>query len=823
MLHSRNATWLFLIVAIAGAALLWWNLADDPPPDAAPPSAVPAESDDAIRALEGAPELDDAPARVEATDDSSNTAASPSTKLGPSELHVRATWPDQTPAADVMIFLRSAVQRLSTTPSARGYTDANGLVVFKNAPPGPSRLVSDRQDSQKITVEGGRQEITFELKGGIAIRGTVKNPSGAPVANADVWLQSSNSTWTGGRVVSHTDAAGEFTLEQIPPKMSLGAVAADFAPSKLLDLALVDQSNLPAVIDLTLRPGAGRLEGTVTNAASEPIAGAVVAVGKNPSHLDYRGGRFIAEWTPRTAETDEHGFFAIDGLSVGAVPIAVRAAGYGLWRGRTTIEQHAVAVASPRLLRAATLIGTATDGEGVPVESAAIRAYDSKPGTDFLSGGQIDFSKTFGYRAAITGPDGKYRIEDVTPGTVHVFAQRAQERGVRDGVSVAYAQAQLDVEPGTETPWDPVIEDGAAIEGVVLYADGDPIPGLFITLAEEKEDGKEHVIASSSKGVFRFLCLEDTSYEIRVQAPFTAADDAPPIQAKGVFPSLGRTVLQATYNKPEKKARGHVIGRIDDVAGRIRNPLAATITLRSEANWFRAGNKVKNGAFRIENVRPGRFQLTLMENETAIAESEWFDLQPAATIDTGALTTGPAGSVRFVIERGEGTELHEPKLYLRGSGQKSATTIEVGRRDEVLADNLTPGDYRLTGHFRGMVNLRERIQVTAGETTTFQLALSAGARMQCDVWWPTGDVQSTSRKYRILNAADDSLLIEYESSLAGYPITRPHLVHANLPQGRWRVEFSTDDGLTGEVEFVVKNSRDKVKPRIDLAMRRGSK
>ncbi len=812
MLHSRNAALLLVTVVIAGAALLWWNRADDRAPDTLPTSADTVEADNPVGAVEGVAAPEAALARVEATSNPTKAAANTASPTGPSDLHVLAVWPDETPAAGVMVYLHRSVRRLSDVAFARGLTDTAGLVVFKDTPLGPSTLASDRQDKQKVTVEGGRQEVTFKLNGGIAVRGTVRNPSGTPVAYANVWLQSSSTNWTGGRTVGVTDSAGEFTLEQILPEMSLGAFAAGYAPSMLVDLDIVDRTNLPAVVELTLLPDAGQLEGSVTNADNEPIAGAVVAVGENPRFPAYDGTRYIEQWTPRTAETDEDGYFWIDGLAVGEQTIAIRAEGYGLWRSEESIERDTASFVSPILQRVATLSGTVTDGEGAPLAEVAVRAYDQKPGTGTLAGGHLSFWKTFGYRAAITGPDGKYQIEDVTPGTVHVFAQRENKH---DGVSVAYAREQLQLEPGIQALWNPVIEEGASIEGIVIYASGEPIPGLFVTVFDEKDGGENHTIVSSSQGVFRFLSLEDSTYQIRVQTPFVAPQDAPPLRVEGVIPNKGRTVLQATYDKPTKQKHGNVIGRIDDVAGRIRNPSGTTITLHSDARWSRSGRKINNGAFRFKSVPPCRFRITLKENRTVLAESGWFDLKPAATLDVGTLITEPGGEVRIVLERATGTERLEPEIYLKRPQDKSSTVIQAGRRTELVADNLTPGDFNVTGYCNGMVSLNAQVQVVAGQTTTVKFSLRAGATLRGDVWWPVGEVQSTSRKYRILNAEDGSLLHENESDLTGYP-TRPNHIYYTVPRGRWKIEFSTDDGLRGEVEFAVQNLDETTRPRINL-------
>lgn len=477
MPQSRVLVVALLTLAVAGAGWLWWYTSTGNPTSietsAAETQAVDPDSVDLEAAAEEA--ISNSEDRSEAE---RREAANPA---GPGRLRVTAVWPDNSPAVGVMVYLRRSVPRLPYTAYDRGKTDSDGVIVFTEVPRGPSSLTSDRSDEKKVTVEGGIQDVTFELAGGISVQGSVKDPQGRRVAGAGIWLQSSNTGWSGGHITAFTDADGEFSLDQLNPEQSLGAVAVGFAPSKLIDLDIVDKSQAPARVELTLLADGGDLHGTVTNTSGKPVAGAFVAVGKRPDRLKFQGERIIEQWTVRTAETDEEGFFRIDGLATGSHPIAIRAKGYGLWRSEVAIEAKNATVISPTLELAATIIGSVSDGEGNPLDQAAIRVYDRKPRTSFLAGGQIDFDEAFGYQAAITGPEGRYRVEGVTAGLVFLFAQRHQESGWGTGESVAYTQAEVQIAPGEESRWDPVIDDGLTIEGRVLFADGFPIPNLFIT------------------------------------------------------------------------------------------------------------------------------------------------------------------------------------------------------------------------------------------------------------------------------------------------------------------------------------------------------
>ncbi len=807
--------WLIgvLFLALCGAVVfgLWRGFAGEP----VVPQAPSRGGDNApASALQGDVEEVAGGGGVDAATDEDRrvAAAGAATQAGPTAtLRVHARWPGPAPAADVMIYLRRGERGLPYTAFARARTDAEGVAVFSGVVPGKLRLASDRGDRTTIDVAAGEQDVDFDLEGGVAVVGTVRDADGAGVAGAEIWLQTSSTGWSGGRVVAISAADGTFELEQIGPSLSIGALAGGFTRSTLVDLDVVEKDPPPARVDLQLGPPGGGLAGVVTDVDGAPVEGALVAAGANPRHLDYRGDRVIEQWTVRHAETDAEGRFSIPGLPTGAMPVAVRAAGFGLWRDEVRIETGGTTTIHPRLAASATVAGVVRETDGSPIANARVRVYDVAPRTPFLAGGQIDFDEIFGYRGAVSDAEGRYRIDGVTPGTAHAFAQRPRGRG-RDGVSVAYVRTELAVPAGAEIEWDPVIDNGRSIEGVVLYRDGHPMPGLFITLADERSE-MEHVIVSDSKGVFRFHCLDDTSYEVRVQL-WDPPKGEPPLRQAGVVPDRGRIELRVGYDKPVKEEPGRVTGRIDDAGQRISNPLAARVVMHSDQRWFREDGKIENGAFSFDDVTPCRFRLSLMEGEQALAYSDWFELPAGGVVDAGVLRTEPAGAVRILLNRGDGADMLEPKLYLKEVGSPRSTVVAVGRRSECLVENLTPGDYEVTGYFRGMVPLRGTLTVTVGSVADATFALRRGASCTIEVWWPEGHSGSTRRGYRFVDA-DGATLHEFESALHTMP-TRPYELRATLPPGVFRLEFWTDDDLRGELELTVPDSYEEVKQRMDL-------
>ena len=300
-----------------------------------------------------------------------------------------------------------------------------------------------------------------------------------------------------------------------------------------------------------------------------------------------------------------------------------------------------------------------------------------------------------------------------------------------------------------------------------------------------------------------------------VQPPFDAPSDAGPAPRRaGIVPNRGPVELTVDYDKPVKLRPGTVRGRIDDAAHRIQNANAATVTLSSDASWFRSGIKIEDGAFRIDDVTPCRFRISLVENETTLAYTDWFDLPESGDVDVGMVTTEPAGGLRVRIRRTAGTEEFDPKMYLQRDGAPTSTTVQLGRGNELLVENLSPGSYSIRAYFKGMVSVKQKATVAVATTSDLEIELRPAASGKIDVWWPEDHKTSERRGYRITDP-DGNIGVEFEGPLHTAS-TQPYELLYGLAAGRYRLEFWTDDGLRGELDFTIPRSLEPPTLRLDL-------
>jgi hypothetical protein len=179
--------------------------------------------------------------------------------------------------------------------------------------------------------EAGTSDVRLELSRGQVLEGKVVDLAGRPVAAAQVYPSSGESSSWLGMAVSLED--GSFRLERLPSRpytLTTGSPASGFAISTGVSPGDKD-------VVLTLRPG-GRVRIKVKDPTGSPVARA------SPSIVSVDGSR-VRLFAP-TGMTDQEGVVEF-GCPAGAIEIRVDTGRLG---GTTTIQVEAGAVAATELV-----------------------------------------------------------------------------------------------------------------------------------------------------------------------------------------------------------------------------------------------------------------------------------------------------------------------------------------------------------------------------------------------------------------------------------------------------------------------------------------
>ena len=287
-------------------------------------------------------------------------------------------------------------------------TGANGTARFRLAPGQYMIRYIQKQGytykpaPEPVTVETGQtRELAIKLSPQPKLRGIVRDMDGEPVAGASVRVL---PTGAGREVTSAAD--GRFEIGWDPnrwggtqPQMIIAAWHDDRGLAAATEFD-EDTDN----IEIRLEPG-GTLAGRVVDPDANPIADATVTA-------MLRSSSWNAPFRRDATRTDPEGRYEIKGLPRElAYSVTAQADGYGQTQVQTEIGDDAVPdiELQPANL---TVTGVVVDTDGNGVKDVAVYAYGS---------GQQ-------HRQARTGEDGRFTIDQVCAGEIHINASTSNPR-----------------------------------------------------------------------------------------------------------------------------------------------------------------------------------------------------------------------------------------------------------------------------------------------------------------------------------------------------------------------------------------------------------
>ncbi|MEO6593620.1 MAG: sigma-70 family RNA polymerase sigma factor, partial [Planctomycetota bacterium] len=707
------------------------------------------------------------------------------------ELFVMVQWADKTQAPGVHLHIAARV-RGASRPVAQVVSDARGHAVVR-VPLGKVEIRTDRggEPVEAEVIADQRSEALVALAAGVDVTGIVHDANGAAIAGAQIWLTSFQSPWCAMALVAQSDAQGAFVVRAAPKQQSLGATAAGFAPSPLVDLELCDTKVQPVPIELVLREPGGALAGRIVDEKGNGVAGATIAVGDPNQLIDHRvDGRMAEKWAPARAVTDENGAYRLEGLLPATHPVEVWAPTFAFWHGECTIAAQETARLDVTLPQPVTVHGIVTGEDEAPLAGAIVRAFPHSFDESFLMGGQYDYESTFGYPFAIADAAGRYRVQRVAPGELQLYASLPPS-GRREVLPWAHEVATA--APGESFEWNPKVEPGPTIQGVVRYRDGAPMPNSFISVTVPGDKQRQSSVVTDAQGRFRFVHLKKQAYDVSVQV-WTPPKGAPPVEARNVWPDSGELELTAAYDAPVKVVDGSVRGAVVDAAGRCANPAAMRVSLANDNRSWNTARELDGGKFSFDGVEPGKKRVTVLAGEDPIYVGPEFELHAAEQKELGVITTEPGGRLTLQIVRGAGTEALEPVLYLRPEGAMHARKVSLGTATKLTVDNLCLGEHRISSWQTGMAHIESACRVVAGEDTAVKIELRAAVSREFVVEY--GPEQRVTR-IRI----EDERGGEVWDFAPERLVDRPYHSKVQVPLGKFVCRVETAGGGKAEVAF----------------------
>ncbi|MFO1078348.1 MAG: carboxypeptidase-like regulatory domain-containing protein [Planctomycetota bacterium] len=785
--RRRTSVAIAILLLLCGLFLPWCSGTElDRPQDVE--RAEPRAQASAAVAEVGA----DASARAAAT---VRIAAGGDDRESGGTVEVDVVWGDGAPAAGVAVYVTSDLANAARLQDLAATTDERGHAVFAGVLAGPVTVRSDRAGQVSVVVRRGEvTRVRLQIAPGLDVAGRVVDGNGRAVPGAMIWLtRDRTGTWRSGRFAAVADAHGDFALRDVPADQSVGAVAAGFCPSEFVDLEVIDTSGPRVWVLLQLLAPGGSLVVDVIDRSGQPVVGALCAVGEVDPRV-----RTLTEdpRSPRASPTDASGRCVMAGMAPGAFPVEVMASGYAPWRGRVEIEVGRTSALHVELLDGASIVGTVRAVGGEPVRDVLVVALpNATPGNGSLG---AQNSTTFSHPSAVTAADGGFALRQVPPGTVYLLA-RSEGRGSASGVR-PWTESSIVAVAGETVRWDPVLDAGHAIQGVVRYRSGKAVESAELTLARPGAR-RSHRGFSDASGRFAFVCLEPEPYDLTIVVPDRYEE---PIVRGGIVPSRGVVEVLVEDRPAATTRRGAVRGIVVDRASRLRAGTRPAALLHGHDGVSRS--ELDGGAFQFLDVEEGEYFVSICCGPDCVLRTDRFRLGPAQELALGELVTVPGASLTVELDRQPGTVSREVSVRIIIDAATGVQHMRGGVvAERATFENILPGHYGVELEGRTGVqqtncaSCRREVEVPSGGAATCTLVVRPAVLLPLAITFPAGHAIATI-------VCSDALGWSYSASpRRSRPDTAASSYSCSLsvPAGQLAIEVRTDKGGIGRATVVV--------------------
>jgi protocatechuate 3,4-dioxygenase beta subunit len=602
-------------------------------------------------------------------------------------------------------------QRGSGEESSRsGTTGDNGQYRITGIPPASYRVTVDTgdtgflfksEDAQSLEVaeESDYEGLDFALTPGGTVSGTVTTATGQTVGDVAVMLmpvQMLQATFRGLDALdpgsfqpkrAYTEADGTYTIRGVEYGTELRAIvrSGDFATSRSEPFSL--DPSIPSIrVDLTLTSGSA-IEGIARYPDGTP-ANAVRLLLLPASSENWQG--FMG---PGVSATDPDGIFQFKHVNAGTYLLR---------------PEHELVAQSLR--KASEPLSVTVDGQTdiAGLEIVVQPDPEKMEGEGMIAGVVLDPS---GAPAANVRVDAR-RVDNPretagttteTDGTFELTKLRGMvyDVSVDDAIGIA---EEPTVTVGSEITIQ--LEAPASVSGVVVTASGEPVPGATVQLKDLAEQGPEPNIEAIMRGLFRrgeggestdaygrfeFTKIAPGDYEVAAKTASQGTAKSDPLS---LSPGMDFTELQLVLD-PGVSFSGIVVGSDgapvqgahvqltpsgeDPTADMMSQFLPAAML-----NPVGSTTSDANGAFTINNVPPGTYQL--VASHSAYAKTT----MPNVQVASGRPVTG------YRVTLGKGGNA-QGKYTIDGKPQPGAMIMIVGPAGFEMVQTDSQGLFDVSG------------------------------------------------------------------------------------------------------------------------------
>jgi hypothetical protein len=555
-------------------------------------------------------------------------------------------------------------------------------------------------------------DVEVPVDRGYVVSGIVKDDKGGGLGGIRV-SASRDSPPFGQAARTKSNPDGSYALEgMLPGSYRLSAYEEGFGmPGGTR--ARVIASDLTGV-DLLLT-AATAVTGLVLDGAGKPVEGARVQ-----ARIEFRRSGMGMVTSGEIASSGPDGKFELKRVSAGAnIQVTAQHEQHGIASaGPLEIKGKEPQVLSLALKKGASVSGMVKTEDGRPAADVRISASSRSSMPMMMASGQD-----------VTGPDGRYRLENLTAGRLTVTASRSSRWEFDFGPERPH-QKTFDLGATEErTGVDLVVgAAGLAIKGTAVAPDGKPVPGAVLTAAIEREGrafrggSRELRAYSQLDGQFAIEDLNKTTYTVWASHP-----EHPEAELKGVTAGGGAIKLQFP---PDTSVSGLVVSSQDKpishytvtvVPGPKPDETPEQRRRRTMDTFDARSQRVQSpdGSFELRRLAAGTYELQVSA-ATGETGSQVVTLQAGER--KGGIRIQLQAALRItgrVVEHASGKPIPGTTVYVQGRGGARAEA-EVGADGTFVMDGAPVAEtLRLSAQadYTRWVGEWKELEIKPGQTT----------------------------------------------------------------------------------------------------------
>ena len=492
--------------------------------------------------------------------------------------------------------LGGATVWLSSEPPRQTRSDADGSFAFDKVVGREYTLTAEAGERvggpvmYRLTATS--DPVVIRTSAGAKVAVDVKDDAGAPVANASVKL-------TGYDVTKSTAADGTAMLSPVHPGWVGVDVTADGYASTSA-FGQVGSAGATASIHVKLHKGVA-VAGRVVDETGKGIAKVHITVGESM-------------WFPTTAGetmTDDKGDFQIAALAAGTHILRAEDGEHAPARSvPVTVADRAITGLTITMKEGGVIRGQVVDTKGGGAGYATIRIAPQGIG-EMMSPG----------RQAVADKQGNFEVRGLARGKLQVRASSEDASSKLLDLDLSSQAVAKDVRL--------VLDETGTIAGIVVDGDGKPVPEIQVTAMTDLWSGDKTSLAGLSTattdgaGAFTLRGLPDGSYRLHAARGGSGMRGW---EAQGVAAKPGDKNVKLVLPAPAV-----LVGKIALEGGLA--PKLANVQL----GYHPATPAGPDGAFRIEDLEPGKYDVKILGPEFAQLTKRDVELTAGKTTDLGTL------------------------------------------------------------------------------------------------------------------------------------------------------------------------------------------